>query len=31
VVDMRRAGEISDEVMNAVIRDLDLEDVRLDA
>lgn len=31
VVDMRRSGEISDEVMNAVMRDLDLEDVRLDA
>jgi len=31
VVDMRRSGEISDEVMNTVIRDLDLEDVRLDA
>ena len=30
-VDLRRAGEISDEAMNAVMRDLDLEDVRLDA
>jgi Na+/H+ antiporter len=30
VVDLRRAGRISDEVMNRVQRDLDLEDARLD-
>ena len=30
VVDMRRSGRISDDVMRLVERDLDLEDVRLD-
>jgi Na+/H+ antiporter len=30
VVDLRRAGRISDDVMHRVERDLDLEDVRLD-
>jgi Na+/H+ antiporter len=31
VVDLRRSGRIDDEVMRRVVRDLDLEDVRLDA
>jgi CPA1 family monovalent cation:H+ antiporter len=30
VVDLRRAGHIDDEVMRRVVRDLDLEDARLD-
>src|SRR3954471_13477064 len=31
VVDLRRSGKIDDEVMRRVVRDLDLEDARLDA
>jgi hypothetical protein len=30
VVDLRREGRIDDDVMRRVVRDLDLEDLRLD-
>jgi CPA1 family monovalent cation:H+ antiporter len=30
VVELRRAGRIDDEIMRRVVRDLDLEDARLD-